>query len=115
MTKGNAKDTMVIPYNNPEALEALLEREKGNVAAIILEPVPCNYGLILPNEGYLKGVRALCDKYDVVLIFDEVITGFRLASGGAQEYFDIKPDPHNAWENTRRAVYLWVHTAGEKI
>jgi glutamate-1-semialdehyde 2,1-aminomutase len=92
VTPGNAKDTLVVPYNDLEALGEVLEKEKGSVAALILEPVPCNYGLILPMEGYLKGVRELCDKYGVVLIFDEVITGFRLAKGGAQEYFGVIPD-----------------------
>ncbi|HNX23479.1 MAG TPA: glutamate-1-semialdehyde 2,1-aminomutase [Spirochaetota bacterium] len=92
VTQGNAKDTLVVPYNDLEALGAVLEREKGYVAALILEPVPCNYGLILPLDEYLRGVRELCDKYGVVLIFDEVITGFRLAKGGAQEYFGVTPD-----------------------
>lgn len=92
VTEGNARDTLVVPYNDLESLERILAAENGNIAALILEPVPCNYGLILPKEGYLKGVRELCDRYGVVLIFDEVITGFRLSRGGAQEYFDIKPD-----------------------
>jgi glutamate-1-semialdehyde 2,1-aminomutase len=92
VTRGNAKDTLVVPYNDLDALESLLKTEGCNVAALILEPVPCNYGLILPCEGYLKGVRELCDRYGIILIFDEVITGFRLARGGAQEYYGIKPD-----------------------
>jgi len=92
VTEGNAKDTLVVPYNDLEALNEIFKREKGEIAALILEPVPCNYGLIPPSEGYLKGVRELCDKHGVILIFDEVITGFRLGKGGAQEYFGIKPD-----------------------
>ncbi len=92
VTEGNAKDTLVVPYNDLEALSEVLRKETGNVAALILEPVPCNYGLILPSEGYLRGVRELCDRYGVLLIFDEVISGFRLAKGGAQEYFGITPD-----------------------
>lgn len=92
VTAGNARDTLIVPYNDLEALKTVLEKENGNIAALILEPVPCNYGLILPVEGYLRGVRELCDRYGVVLIFDEVITGFRLAEGGAQEYFDVIPD-----------------------
>lgn len=92
VTRGNAKDTLIVPYNDLETLGGVLEREKGEIAAVILEPVPCNYGLILPREGYLSGVRELCDKYGVILIFDEVITGFRLAKGGAQEYFGVTPD-----------------------
>ncbi len=92
VTKGNAQDTLVVPYNDLAALSELLDRDGGNIAALIMEPVPCNYGLILPEEGYLKGARELCDRHGVVLIFDEVITGFRLARGGAQEYFGVKPD-----------------------
>jgi len=92
VTEGNAKDTLVVPYNDIDALKSLLEKEGETVAAIIMEPVPCNYGLILPGENYLKEVRALCDKYGILLVFDEVITGFRLAAGGAQELFGVKPD-----------------------
>ncbi len=92
VTKGNASDTLVVPYNDIEALSGVLERETGLIAALILEPVPCNYGLLLPDKDYLKRVRDLCSKHDVVLIFDEVISGFRLAKGGAQEYFGVTPD-----------------------
>jgi glutamate-1-semialdehyde 2,1-aminomutase len=92
VTEGNARDTLVVPYNDIDALSDIFKREDGKIAALILEPVPCNYGLIPPAKGYLKGVRDLCDKHGVILIFDEVITGFRLGKGGAQEYFGIKPD-----------------------
>lgn len=92
VTKGNAQDTLVVPYNDLTSLETLLAKEGQSIAAVILEPVPCNYGLILPSPGYLKGVRELCTKHGVLLIFDEVITGFRLAPGGAQEYYGITPD-----------------------
>lgn len=92
VTKGNARDTLVVPYNDLDALAALLSKEGQSIAAVILEPVPCNYGLILPAPGYLKGVRELCTKHGALLIFDEVITGFRLAPGGAQEYYNVKPD-----------------------
>lgn len=92
VTEGNARDTLVVPYNDIDALREIFKREDGKIAALILEPVPCNYGLIPPLEGYLKGVRDLCDKHGVILIFDEVITGFRLGPGGAQEYYGIKPD-----------------------
>lgn len=92
VTRANAKDTIVLPYNDLEMLADLLKREGETIAAVIVEPVPCNYGLILPVEGYLRGMRELCDKYGVLLIFDEVITGFRLSSGGAQKYFDVKAD-----------------------
>ena len=92
VTEGNAKDTLVVPYNDIEELESLFKKEGGSIAALILEPVPCNYGLILPKEGYLKKVRELCTEYGILLIFDEVITGFRLSAGGAQELFGVKPD-----------------------
>ncbi|MBN1534965.1 MAG: glutamate-1-semialdehyde 2,1-aminomutase [Spirochaetes bacterium] len=92
VTPGNARDTLVIPYNDLGALEETLKRHDGTVAAFILEPVPCNYGLIVPDAGYLKGVRELCDRHGVLLIFDEVITGLRLAPGGAQEYFGVRAD-----------------------
>ncbi len=92
VTRNNAMDTIVVPFNNSELLEKVLANEHENIAAVIMEPVPCNYGLILPEKDYLKKVRKLCSKYKVLLIFDEVITGFRVAAGGAQEYFEIKAD-----------------------
>ncbi|HPB83479.1 MAG TPA: glutamate-1-semialdehyde 2,1-aminomutase, partial [Spirochaetota bacterium] len=87
-----AKSTLVVPFNNLELLESAIKENSDDVAAVIIEPVPCNYGLILPEEGYLEGVRKLCSRYDVLLIFDEVINGFRLAPGGAQEYYGVKAD-----------------------
>lgn len=92
VTKGTAKDTLLAPYNDLEAIETLVAANKGEVAAIILEPVPGNMGLVLPKEGYLQGLRTICDREAIVLIFDEVMTGFRLAKGGAQELFGITPD-----------------------
>ena len=92
VTRANAADTIVLPYNDTERLEELLQKEGENIAAVIMEPVPCNYGLILPEEGYLEKVREVCDQHEILLIFDEVITGFRLARGGAQEYFGVMPD-----------------------
>jgi glutamate-1-semialdehyde 2,1-aminomutase len=92
VTEGNAKDTLIVPYNDIDSLATILEKNKGTIAALILEPVPCNYGLILPNEGYLSKVRELCDRYNILLIFDEVITGFRLSTGGAQGYYNVMPD-----------------------
>ncbi len=92
VTKNNASDTIVLPFNDPQRLEDALKKEQGMVAAIILEPVPCNYGLILPEKGYLEEARRLCDRFEVLLIFDEVITGFRLAPGGAQAYYNVLPD-----------------------
>ncbi|MGL4370945.1 MAG: glutamate-1-semialdehyde 2,1-aminomutase, partial [Spirochaetota bacterium] len=92
VTKGAAQDTVVLPFNDIEALENYCARDGENTAAVIMEPVPCNYGLILPAEGYLSAVRQICDRYGIVLIFYEVITGFRLACGGAQEKFSVSAD-----------------------
>ncbi len=92
VTAGAANDTIVAPFNDIEALAAILAKEHASVAAVIMEPVPCNYGLIMPKKEFLREVRALCDRHGVLLIFDEVITGFRLAPGGAQEYFGVKAD-----------------------
>jgi len=92
VTEDAARDTLVVPFNDAGVLEEVLKEQGDNLAAVIMEPVPCNYGLIPPKEGYLEAVRALCDRYGVLLIFDEVITGFRLAPGGAQEYFNVRAD-----------------------
>lgn len=92
VTEANAKDTLVLPFNDIEKLKQCLEKESKDIAGIILEPVPCNNGLVLPLDGYLEQMRELCNHYDVLLIFDEVINGFRLAKGGAQEYYKVKAD-----------------------
>ena len=92
VTKGTARDTLVAPYNSLPAVTKLLEENKNEIAAIILEPVVGNMGCVLPQPGYLEGLRALCDKHDTLLIFDEVMTGFRLSLGGAQELYQVKPD-----------------------
>lgn len=92
VTKGTANDTLTAPFNNLEAVQTLVDANKGQVAAIILEPVAGNMGLVPPAEGFLQGLRTLCDKEGIVLIFDEVMTGFRLASGGAQQLFGVTPD-----------------------
>lgn len=92
VTKGTAKDTLLAPYNDLKAIEKLVDANKGEIAALILEPVPGNMGLVLPKEGYLEGLRKICDREGMVLIFDEVMTGFRLAKGGAQELFGVTPD-----------------------
>lgn len=85
-----AGDTLVADYNNAESVENLLKKHE--VACVILEPVAANMGVVAPNADFLKNLRELCTKYGALLIFDEVITGFRLAKGGAQEYYSIKPD-----------------------
>lgn len=84
--------TLVAPYNDAAAIEALLETNKGNVAAVILEPVTGNMGCIRPTDGYLERVRELCTEHGAILVFDEVMTGFRLARGGAQELLGVTPD-----------------------
>ncbi|MCX2679427.1 glutamate-1-semialdehyde 2,1-aminomutase [Galbibacter sp. EGI 63066] len=92
VTQGTAKDTLLADYNNLESVKALIEANKGEIATIILEPVPGNMGCIIPKKGFLEGLRALCDENGILLIFDEVMTGFRLAKGGAQEFLNIKAD-----------------------
>jgi glutamate-1-semialdehyde 2,1-aminomutase len=92
VTKGTAKDTLLAPYNDLEAVERLVDANRGEIAALILEPVPGNMGLTLPFPGYLSGLREICTREGIVLIFDEVMTGFRLAKGGAQELFGVIPD-----------------------
>lgn len=86
------KNTLVLPYNDAAALEQVFQAEGNEIAAVILEPVLANVGLILPQQDYLQSLRKLTSRYGAVLIFDEIITGFRLALGGAQEYFGVKPD-----------------------
>jgi glutamate-1-semialdehyde 2,1-aminomutase len=87
-----AKLTIVIPYNDIEAAKKAFEIQKGKIAALLVEPVAANMGVVPPAEGYLEMLRNLCDQNDSLLIFDEVITGFRLALGGAQELFGLSPD-----------------------
>ncbi|MDY6864134.1 MAG: glutamate-1-semialdehyde 2,1-aminomutase [Thermodesulfobacteriota bacterium] len=87
-----AKNTLVVPYNDLEATLKKVKEYKGQVAAIIVEPVAANMGIILPKEEFFKGLREICTKEEIVLIFDEVITGFRVSWGGAQKYFDVYPD-----------------------
>ncbi|MGA2401086.1 MAG: glutamate-1-semialdehyde 2,1-aminomutase [Syntrophobacteraceae bacterium] len=84
--------TISLPYNDLETVRKVMESAGEEVAAIIVEPVAANMGVVLPRAGYLKGLRRICTEYGSLLIFDEVITGFRLAPGGAQQLFGIKPD-----------------------
>lgn len=84
--------TSTLPFNDTEALHAFFANHGSELAAVILEPVPANAGLYLPHPGFLEALRELCTQYGTVLIFDEVMTGFRLAPGGAQEVFGIRPD-----------------------
>lgn len=92
VTSGTARDTLLAPYNDLKAVERLIDENPGAIAAIILEPVAGNMGCVAPLPGYLEGLRQLCDRHNIVLIFDEVMTGFRLAPGGAQEKYGVLPD-----------------------
>ncbi|MDG6994949.1 MAG: glutamate-1-semialdehyde 2,1-aminomutase [Nitrososphaerota archaeon] len=85
-------ETMVARYNDLGSVERLLEASPKDIAAVIVEPVAGNMGVIPPNPGFLHGLRKLCDEYGALLIFDEVITGFRVSRGGAQELYSVKPD-----------------------
>ena len=89
---GAAKDTLTAQFNDLDSVRELLEENPGQVAAVIVEPVAANMGVVNPAPGFLPGLRQLCDQHGALLIFDEVITGFRLALGGAQEYFGVKAD-----------------------
>lgn len=92
VTEGTAKDTLLATYNNLDNVAETIAANKGEIACIILEPVAGNMGCIPPAEGFLKGLRQLCDDNNILLIFDEVMTGFRLAAGGAQELFGVDAD-----------------------
>ena len=92
VTEGTAKDTLLATYNDLQNVTDIFNANKGEIAAIIIEPVAGNMGCIPPAEGFLEGLRQLCDANGTLLIFDEVMTGFRLAKGGAQELYNIKAD-----------------------
>lgn len=92
VTKGTAKDTLTADFNDLHSVKQLLNEYENEVAAIIIEPVAGNMGCIPPEEGFLAGLRELCDAHDVILIFDEVMTGFRVAKGGAQQRYGVTAD-----------------------
>lgn len=92
VTGGTAKDTLLANFNDLESVENLLKANQGEIACIILEPIAGNMGCIPPKDGFLEGLRKLCNDYDILLIFDEVMTGFRLAKGGAQELTGVDAD-----------------------
>jgi glutamate-1-semialdehyde 2,1-aminomutase len=92
VTAGVTNDTLIAAYNNLASVEKLIEETKGEIAAIIIEPVAGNMGCILPQKGFLEGIRKLCNEEKIIFIFDEVMTGFRLAPGGAQEKLKIDAD-----------------------
>ena len=89
---GCTKDTLTAAYNDLDSVEELFRQFPEEIACVIVEPVAANMGVVLPEAGFLEGLRYLCTRYGALLIFDEVITGFRLAFGGAQEYFGVRPD-----------------------
>jgi len=92
VTEGTAKDTLIAPYNNISFVKTIFKENSGQIAAIIIEPIAGNMGCVVPNSGFLEGLRKLCDINDSLLIFDEVMTGFRLSKGGAQEVLGINAD-----------------------
>ena len=92
VTKGSVADTLVAPYNNLDAVKDIVERHGDDLAAVIVEPVAANMGLVIPHDGYLEGLRKIADSSGAILIFDEVITGFRLGPGGAQERYGVDAD-----------------------
>lgn len=92
VTKGTAQDTLLAQYNNIDSVNKIISADQGKIAAIIVEPVAGNMGCVLPKDDFLQGLRKICDRESIILIFDEVMTGFRLAKGGAQEVFGVTPD-----------------------
>jgi len=92
VTPGTAQDTLLAGYNDLASVEKLVKENKGEIAALIIEPVAGNMGCVLPREGFLQGLRKICDEHNIILIFDEVMTGFRLSQGGAQELYNVTPD-----------------------
>ena len=92
VTEGTAKDTLIAPYNNISFVKTIFKENPGQIAAIIIEPIAGNMGCVIPSSGFLEGLRKLCDINNSLLIFDEVMTGFRLSKGGAQEVLGINAD-----------------------
>jgi glutamate-1-semialdehyde 2,1-aminomutase len=92
VTNGTAQDTLTALYNDLDSVAELIDKNQDQIAAIIVEPVAGNMGCVLPADGFLPGLREICDEHNIILIFDEVMTGFRLAPGGAQELYGLKAD-----------------------
>ena len=92
VTQGTAQDTLLATFNDLDSVRALIDSNPDNIAMIMVEPVAGNMGCVLPNEGFLEGLRSLCTEHGILLVFDEVMTGFRLAPGGAQERYGVLPD-----------------------
>ncbi len=92
VTEGSARDTLTVPFNDLDAVRALFAERGSDVAVVAVEPVAANMGVVAPEPGFLEGLRAICDEHGALLLFDEVITGFRIAYGGAQSYYGVTPD-----------------------
>ncbi|MEJ2103287.1 MAG: glutamate-1-semialdehyde 2,1-aminomutase [Ignavibacteriaceae bacterium] len=92
VTKGNAADTLLADYNDIESIKRLISANKNEIAAVIIEPIAGNMGVVKVKDAFIKELRTICDEENIILIFDEVMTGFRVAAGGAQEVLGIKPD-----------------------
>jgi glutamate-1-semialdehyde 2,1-aminomutase len=92
VTEGTARDTLTAPFNDLAAVRRLFEANRGAIAAVIVEPVVGNMGVVLPRSGFLEGLRSAASENGALLVFDEVMTGFRLSKGGAQELFGVRPD-----------------------
>lgn len=92
VTEAAVVDTVTVPFNDIQAVQSVVEKYRGDIAAVIIEPVVGNMGCVLPEEGFLQSLRGITDQEEIVLIFDEVMTGFRVALGGAQSLFNVTPD-----------------------
>ena len=92
VTQGTAQDTLLATYNNLDSVRILIESNPDSIAMVMVEPVAGNMGCVLPDQGFLEGLRQLCTDHGILLVFDEVMTGFRLAPGGAQELYNVMPD-----------------------
>ena len=92
VTDNIARDTLVADFNNIDSVNELFKKNKNKIAAVIIEPIAGNMGLVKPNKNFLNELRVLCDENDTLLIFDEVMSGFRVSKGGAQELYGVKPD-----------------------
>jgi glutamate-1-semialdehyde 2,1-aminomutase len=92
VTKAAAADTLLASYNDPESVGRVFEANRGEIAALIVEPIAGNMGVVPPGDGFLQSLRDLCDRHGTLLVFDEVISGFRAGSGGAQAWAKVRPD-----------------------
>ena len=102
-----ARHTISLPYNNLEGIEAAFSKFDSEIACIIVEAVPGNMGVIIPDQSFLEGLRKITQRHGAILIFDEVITGFRIGPGGAQEALNITPDLTCFGKNHRRGPARW--------